>query len=254
MKFYLGTHIPNWLGKTDIPLFVSQRTLHKRKTFPRAKGTWALDSGGFSELSMYGEWQTAPQEYANSVRRYISEIGNLEWAASQDWMCEPFIIAKTGLSVKEHQRKTIENYLELKSLAPDLPFIPVLQGWEMTDYERHAEDYMRANIDLRDLRRVGLGSVCRRQHLSKVRWLAEDLHSQGIKLHGFGVKMEGLRMMADELVSSDSMAWSFGARYKAPMAGHTHKTCANCLPYAEKWHAKVQRILVQPRQRHLWAA
>ena len=51
------------------------------------------------------------------------------WAAPQDWMCEPAIIAKTGLAVVEHQRRTVTNFLELQALAPDLPFIPVLHGW-----------------------------------------------------------------------------------------------------------------------------
>ncbi len=34
--------------------------------------------------------------------RYRDEIGCLLWAAPQDWMCEPWITAKTGLTVAEH--------------------------------------------------------------------------------------------------------------------------------------------------------
>jgi hypothetical protein len=68
------------------------------------------------------------------VWRYRDEIGQLDWAAPQDWMCVPFILAKTGLSVEEHQRRTVTNYLKLKELASDLPFIPILQGWDLDDY------------------------------------------------------------------------------------------------------------------------
>jgi hypothetical protein len=32
-----------------------------------------------------------------------------------DWMCEPQILAGTGLSVAEHQRLTLENFLHLPS-------------------------------------------------------------------------------------------------------------------------------------------
>ena len=32
------------------------------KTLPRARGRWALDSGGFSELSLYGEWRTSARD------------------------------------------------------------------------------------------------------------------------------------------------------------------------------------------------
>ncbi len=49
-------------------------------------------------------------------------------------MCEPQIVARTGLSVREHQERTVANYLTLRSIAPDLPFIPVLQGWRIADY------------------------------------------------------------------------------------------------------------------------
>jgi hypothetical protein len=37
-------------------------------------------------------------EYAGLVARYAEEIGGMDWAAPQDWMCEPWIIEKTGLS------------------------------------------------------------------------------------------------------------------------------------------------------------
>ena len=105
---------------------------------------WALDSGAFSELSAYGKWTLTPEEYVAAVRRYAKEIGHLDWAAPQDWMCEPFILAKTGLSVVEHQRRTIANYLRLKELAPDLPFAPVLQGWDLADYLACAAMYEAA--------------------------------------------------------------------------------------------------------------
>jgi hypothetical protein len=75
MTFWLGTHRPNWLGLTDVPLFVSRRTLAPRRTFPRARGVWALDSGGFSELSLFGEWQTSPRQYVAEVRRFRDELG-----------------------------------------------------------------------------------------------------------------------------------------------------------------------------------
>ena len=35
--------------------------------------------------------------------------------ATFDFFCEPWIVAKMGLSVEEHQRSTLENYLELCS-------------------------------------------------------------------------------------------------------------------------------------------
>ena len=44
------------------------------------------------------------------------------------------MLAKTGLAIAAHQAHTVANYLELRSLAPDLPFVPVLQGLGRDDY------------------------------------------------------------------------------------------------------------------------
>src|SRR6266536_4781509 len=90
--FLLGTHQPGWLARLDVPLMVSHRTLHSRRRLPRARCRWALDSGGFTELSLFGRWQTSPTAYADAVARYPDQIGMLAWASPQDWMCEPAII------------------------------------------------------------------------------------------------------------------------------------------------------------------
>ena len=60
MIFYLGTHKPGWLARADVPMLVSRRSLTGLKTLPVALGLWALDSGGFSELALYGRWSTEP--------------------------------------------------------------------------------------------------------------------------------------------------------------------------------------------------
>jgi len=247
LTFYLGTHRPTWLWNVvDIPLFISHRVLRDRRTpFPEATTMWALDSGGFTELNLYGEWRTTPEEYVASVRRYVNELGSLQWASPQDWMCEPWVVAKTGLSVAEHQQRTVENYLELRELAPDLPFIPVLQGWELADYHRHAEAYADAGVDLPSLPIVGIGSVCRRQATGQIAGVFDSLMQYGLSMHGFGVKSAGLAQYADALASADSLAWSYAARQDA-LKGIRHcakRTCANCLHYALRWRERVMRTI-----------
>jgi hypothetical protein len=229
-RFFLGTHRPHWLEIMQVPLFVSHRQLRRYKKLPRAAVIWALDSGGFTELSMNGKWETSVDEYVEAVERY-SEIGNLRWAAPMDWMCEPFILGKTGLSIREHQERTVENYLVLRNRSP--VFIPVLQGWEIGDYLRCVELYASAGVDLRDEPLVGLGSVCRRQAASEIGAIVREL--QPLALHGFGVKMDGIRRYGHLLHSCDSMAWSFGGRRSAPMRGCLHKHCGNCQKFALRW-------------------
>jgi hypothetical protein len=237
MKFFLGAHHADWLGKAGVPLFVSRRTLAPRRTFPRATAPWALDSGGFTELSMHGTWTLSARDYATEAHRFRDEIGSLEFAAPQDWMCEPRMLAKTGLTVEEHQRRSVANYIELQSIAPDVPWIPVLQGWTLGDYERHVEDYYEACVDLAALPLVGVGTVCRRQNTIASFHIFSVLHAHGLKLHGFGLKMTGLRASAQDLASADSMAWSYSGRRNPPIPGHEarHKNCANCPEYAASW-------------------
>lgn len=237
--FYLGTHEVSWLEKTAVPLCVSRRRLAARKTLPRALGPWMLDSGGFSELSLYGGWVTPPAQYAAEVRRFRDEVGNLAAAACQDWMCEPVMLARTGQSVRRHQARTVTSVLRLRDLAPDLPWFPVLQGWEPADYLRHVEAYGRAGIDLAAEPIVGVGSVCRRQGTAALAAVADALIGAGFRLHGFGVKEKGLVRVMDGFASADSLAWSYNARRRPALPGCSHRNCSSCLRYALWWRERL---------------
>lgn len=238
-RFYLGTHETGWLARADVPLFVSHRRLQLRKRLPVATARWALDSGGFTELTMHGRWVTEPGDYIDAARRYQTDIGLLDWAAPMDWMCEPFMLAKTGLTVDRHQALTVENVTLLRQVAPDVPWVAVLQGWTVDEYIACVERYTQAGIDLTNEPVVGVGSVCRRQATSEIETIFRELDRAGIRCHGFGVKVQGLARYARHLVSADSMAWSYQARRDRPLPDCTHANCANCLRYALKWGQRV---------------
>lgn len=250
MRFYLGTHETSWLERLDVPLFVSHRRLARLKRWlPVARTGWALDSGGFTELSSYGGWRTSVTEYVEAVERYAQSIGRLEWAAPMDWMCEPHMVARTGLSVREHQERTVENYLDLRGRGP---FVPVLQGWCYADYEHCIDLYEASGVDLRSQPRVGLGTVCRRQATPEIAALVRDLWWHGLRLHGFGVKKEGLSNIGSLLESADSMAWSTrgrqawlhgGVKACGGQAGHGGgMSCANCPAWALAWRSQLPLV------------
>lgn len=234
-EFFLGAHHADWLTRTNAPLFISRRTLEGRRSLPRALGRWALDSGGFTELSLHGRWLLAPRDYAKLVARLADDVGGLAWAAVQDWMCEELILKRTGLTVPDHQRLTTASFLELKSIAPHLPWTPVLQGWTRGDYLDHLEAYARVGIDLTKLPVVGVGSVCRRQHTLRAAILMNELAELGLRVHAFGFKTNGLKASFQSLTSSDSLAWSLHARKTAPHPDCDHKRCSNCLRFALAW-------------------
>lgn len=247
MKFWLGTHETAHMERTAVPLFVSHRRLKRRKALPRAIGPWSLDSGGFTEVTQFGGWQTTEAEYVEAIMRYQDEIGGLEWAAPMDWMCEDIALKATGLTVEDHQHRTVENYCRLA--ATGLPIIPVLQGFQPADYWRCVDIYTDAGVDLVAAPLVGLGTVCRRQNTGEVDLLVGDLANAGLSLHGFGVKLTGLASFGWALTSADSLAWSYNARKNPPMSGCTHKSCANCLRWALAWREKALRASAyqQPR-------
>jgi hypothetical protein len=244
---YLGTHETSWLSKAGVPLFISHRRLERLRTsLPVAAAPWALDSGGFSEISLYGGWRTTPAAYVDAVVRYDTEIGKLEWAAIQDWMCEPDMVARTGLSVLEHQKRTVDSYLELAALwaqasDTELVYMPVLQGYRVEEYLQCMDMYADAGVDLGAAPLVGVGSVCRRQHTEEIRAVFEAIleRDPGLPVHGFGVKLQGLREYGNLLATADSMAWSFNARKNPPLPGCSHRSCSNCIKWALQWRRKI---------------
>ena len=244
MEFYLGCHLPNWLNKFPYPLFVSRTTLRRRKKFPVANISWCLDSGAFTEIATHGKWTISEGEYASFINRCSDEIGNLVWAAPQDWMCEPDMLDKTGLTIKEHQYRTIESYLKLRDLT-ETPVIPVLQGWDLENYLDHIEQYSQAGVDLKSMDTVGLGSVCRRQDTRYAESIVAYLSQLGLSLHAFGFKLTGLKTTGHLLKSADSMAWSYNARKNPPIEGHSHKSCGDCMEWALRWREKAMRAIAR---------
>jgi hypothetical protein len=243
VRFFLGTHDPLWLERHAVPLFISHRRFDRCWTrLPRALAPWALDSGGFTELNDGGRWRTTVPEYLERVERIADEVGQLAWAAPMDWMCEPKVLQETGLSVREHQERTVANYLELRGRGP---FIPVLQGFELADYLRCIELYHDAGVHLTLEPLVGLGTVCRRHDTHEIALVVRELTGCGLRLHGFGMKSRGVARVGDQLHSADSLAWSSRGRFawqhdRVHLCGGDHKgSCANCERWALRWRERV---------------
>ncbi len=238
MIFYLGTHHEAWLKRLSVPLFISRRQIIKRKTMPRSRVRWALDSGGFTEIKDYGRWTIGPKEFVAQVRRLYDEVGMMDWSGVQNWMCEPEMLKKSGLSIREHQRRTLISYQECCELDASIPWVPILQGWTTDDYLRHLEMYDNAGIDLKTAPLVGVGSVCRRKDTWSARVVGRLLAAEGLRLHMFGVKADTLRILEPHIASADSMAWSWIARRRQillPECVGIHSRCNNCPRFALKW-------------------
>jgi hypothetical protein len=274
--FYLGAPNVAWLASLPVPLCVSYARLEDCVTVPERlcdpEGTpypFIIDSKAFSEVSKNGRWTVPPLKYAKFVSAVWDRNMGLQWAGIQDLMCEEIILRKTGMTIAEHQLRTVYSYELLSHLAPRVVWAPTLQGAEPADYLAHFDLYTRRGHDLTRARVVGIGSVCRRQRTSEIDGIFNALAPLGLKLHGYGVKKLGLERGKHILDSSDSMAWSQDARYgHKQLPGHQHGdlvwrkhlkdgplaplrgrfdygNCANCSDLALQYYREVHRRFVQ---------
>lgn len=211
MRFFTGLHQPSD-AKHFEAAFISVNRLRTRKS-RFAVGDWILDSGAFTEISTHGHYRTSVQEYAREIRRWAEDTRLLA-AVAQDWMCEPFIVEKTGLTVHRHQELTVERYDSLLAEEPGVYILPVLQGYVPNDYVDHLRMY---GDRLTSGQWVGVGSVCKRNGTPDQ--VAAVLHAikeerGDLRLHGFGLKTTALAhpLVRSLLETADSMAWSYHAR------------------------------------------
>lgn len=211
MRFFIGLDRPSDAKHFDAA-FISVNTIRNRKSDFQV-GDWIMDSGAFTTIAKHGGYPHAVDEYAAHVRRWKS-CGNMLAAVAQDYMCEPVMLERTGLTVADHQRLTIERYDELMSCDPGAYIMPVLQGYAPADYAQHVRDYGNR---FASGAWVGVGSVCKRNgNPSEVAavLLAIKAERPDLRLHGFGLKKTALgsSIVVRQLDTADSMAWSYNAR------------------------------------------
>jgi hypothetical protein len=247
---------PHWAVDSAVPLMISANALARYRPgsprFPSARCPWALDSGGFTHVLQHGAYLEGPDEYGGMVYRLMDELGTPPlFCSPQDWMTEPQITARTGFTVEQHQAFTVDSLLYLRAEFPHAPWMPVLQGQSLGDYLAHCRMYERAGVELAAEPRVGVGSVCRRQGTLQTGQILRELAGRGLALHGFGVKVDGLRRYGHLLASADNLAWSYGARrWRERLAGCDHRAadCRTCRRYALAWRERVVRALREPQQ------
>lgn len=235
VNFFVGVHHPSDAHRFETAC-ISINALRKRKKPIPASVSVLVDSGAFTELNLHGKYRDSVETYARELHRLHTEgVVNIIGAVAQDYMCEPFMLAKTGLTISDHQRLTVERYDALVETLSRLfggvvpfPVLPVLQGYAPEDYVRHVQAY---GPRLKDNMWVGVGSVCKRNGSPEK--IADVLRGikqarPDLRLHGFGVKVTALRHaeVRDMLATADSMAWSFAARKQGRNANDWREAAA----------------------------
>ncbi len=213
MKFYIGLHQPSDAKFFD-SAFLSVNRMRDRKS-PIDCKDWIMDSGAFTEIATHGHYRMGVEPYAAEIRRWALPGSGITCAVAQDYMCEAIILEKTGLTVVEHQRLTIERFDALLECdTRGVPIMPVLQGYTAEEYVSHLRQY---GDRIGPGAYVGVGSVCKRNtDVDQVTHILISIKRArpDIRIHGFGLKITALSsgVVRDLLFSADSMAWSYAAR------------------------------------------
>lgn len=214
MKFFVGLHQPSDAQHFD-RCFVSVNRLRNRKSSFKVSD-WIMDSGAFTTIAKHGGYPLPVEAYADDIRSICGRQlhGRLLAVVAQDYMCEAWMLDKTGLTVHDHQRLTIERYDALLARHLGVYIMPVLQGHAASDYVHHIRMY---GPKLLHGAWVGVGSICKRNGNPQAVFdvlLAIHRERPDLRLHGFGLKTTALASpgIQDLLYSADSMAWSRAAR------------------------------------------
>lgn len=206
-----------WNGRAHARVMVSAKRLRRVRTLRLATVPVFVDSGAFSEIAAHGRWTTSVHDYAAYIIHVDAALGGIEHAGVQDWMCEAEMLERTGLTVEEHQRRSVASYLELRALAPAIPWVPTLQGHTLGEYLRCVQMFRDAGVHLGDVPLVGLGSVCRRDDPQEIADVVTGVRAElgaRTRLHGYGVKSEAAVRACWDFASMDSMAWSDRGRHR----------------------------------------
>jgi hypothetical protein len=268
MRYYTGIGHPYHLGHAPVPVFIAITTLMRYATAWEGQGDpwpvqsygtrWAGDSGAFAALMLARDgdghpWSMDYQSYAATWATLVEKISHgypglgPDFIAIQDWPCEAAVLARTGKTVREHQKLTLNSYMALTGEIEHLPWLPILQGWHPEEYLEHHDMYRAAGVDLTD-QAVGIGSVCRRGSQDGIARVIRTLAPLGMRMHGFGLSINGLRLIGHLLASSDSQAWSKTAREEnlmLPGCDHRARTtgaptdCRNCFRYAIAYREEI---------------
>lgn len=235
MLFFVGLHQPSDAKHFERSFISVNRLCNRKSDFEVAD--WIMDSGAFSEIATHGEYRVPVDEYVRQIERWRN-VGNMRAAVTQDWMCEPWIVAKTGKTVREHQRLTVQRYDAIAEKTTAY-VLPVLQGYRLEDYVAHIEDYGER---LTHGKWVGVGSICKRNtNIAEIEDILLAIKSvrPDLRLHGFGLKTTALKSETVNamLYTADSMAWSY----------HARKQGRNANDWKEA-KAFEHRINTQPRQ------
>lgn len=214
-----------------------------------------VDSGGFVAAQRWGEYPWGAREYIEFAQS-VSEGHNLDFIATLDYACERGVNRSQHATNRDRIQATVENALACINAAPSLPWLPVVQGWTLPEYDYCIQLYQEAGISLNS---AGLGTMCGRKPGAGIRILrALGYRYPQNRWHVFGMHLWILKnpFAAAVVQSWDSYAWNWGKGSKSGACriqkASTETWSSYCRRLAEDYHNRVQSYIAEPRTLPLW--
>jgi hypothetical protein len=268
LHFYFTAH-PNDFSRQRLPQGITIMLVaaahwdatRRRFRLRRPPADWvtalAIDSGGFTAHRRWGEYPWSPVQYADFIAAVSRDIP-LAWCAVMDYACEPGVDRRTWRTNTARIEATIVNDAACRAVAPDLPWLSVLQGDTLA--ERDYDLAQRQACSLVPATRAGMGSICGRPfpHARRVLdWYRT--HLPGVRFHVFGMDCRVLDggHYTDIVASWDSYAWNWERgtrnvrRGRQPLETYTTYTGRLARRYLTE---TIQPRLSYARQLTLWEA
>ena len=223
MKYYIGFNWDNKLRtNNEYPYcFLSVAVNYSKYEYKKLVG-WKinnaqdimLDSGGFSLLNRFGDYPFSIDTFVQWVHEMNKENDNkVNSVATPDYPCEEEINRKCKYKTNyERIYRTVQNAEECMDLYPEINWMPVIQGYEPSEYELCLNLYRDAGIKPE---KFAIGSMCRRLNVKKIEYHIKNLIENGLKekIHIFGLCKTGMKSkyLFDNVDSCDSIGYTFNA-------------------------------------------
>jgi hypothetical protein len=174
-----------------------------------------LDSGGFSFLNRFGDYPFGVDTFVDWYQMMMDANNKkISFISTPDYPCEEEITRTCKLKTNyERIIATVDKAVECYDKHPDVPWMPVIQGYEPSEYEMCLSLYRCKGIKPK---KFAVGSMCRRTNIKKIEYHIKNLIEYGLKeeIHIFGLCIRGMKSkyLFDNVDSCDSVAYTYNCK------------------------------------------
>ena len=166
-----------------------------------------IDSGGYSFLTGWGKYPFDLEEYL-SLCYHVRDKHNLFAVATLDFPC--LADPQNGTN-QENIENTVKNAFLCMDSDKTLPWVPVIQGYSIKEYQTCMDLYKDAGVKSNYW---AVGSLTQRKRdpitLRRIITYIKDQHKTD-NIHSFGLGIPNLKdpQIFKAIYSSDSSGWNF---------------------------------------------